>query len=220
STSAVHAVSLVDPLTHSSELLQLLDISLSPPVIEYVVDRVSEAVNNALASGGVKSFTWTTLCRRRFSSWVSTVLSRAEITLPTVLVALAYLDRAAPELCIARQDWAHERVFLGTLVCGSKYTNDASLKNGHWAICTGVFGRRDIGRIEREMLEVLEWRLSVCERDVLAHHQGLMRAAGEVAAWQRPQHQRTASTSSTGSLPGLSPPSSPESSPSVSPRTP
>jgi hypothetical protein len=56
----------------------------------------------------------------------------------------------------------------------SKYTNDSTLKNVHWAMCTGVFGRRDVGRIEREMLDVLDWELSISEDDLLAHHAGLL----------------------------------------------
>lgn len=31
-----------------------------------------------------------------------------------------------------------------------QYCNDSTLKNVHWALCTGVFGKRDVGRIERE----------------------------------------------------------------------
>lgn len=41
-------------------------------------------------------------------------------------------------------------------------------------MCTGVFGRRDVGRIEREMLDVLDWELSISEDDLLAHHAGLL----------------------------------------------
>lgn len=58
-------------------------------------------------------------------------------------------------------EWAHHRVFLGAIILASKYLNDSSLKNVHWALCTGVFGRRDVARIEREFLEVLDFELSV-----------------------------------------------------------
>ena len=37
-------------------------------------------------------------------------------------------------------------------------------------MCTGIFGKRDIGRIEREFLAVLDWELKLSESDVLAHH--------------------------------------------------
>lgn len=44
-------------------------------------------------------------------------------------------------------------------------------------MCTGIFGKRDIGRIEREYLDVLNFELRVTEDDILSHHQGLTAAA-------------------------------------------
>ncbi len=58
-----------------------------------------------------------------------------------------------------------------------QYLNDSTLKNVHWALCTGVFGKRDIGRIEREYLDVLDFELGVTEDDILSNHQGLMSIA-------------------------------------------
>lgn len=44
-------------------------------------------------------------------------------------------------------------------------------------MCTGIFGKRDIGRIEREYLDVLNFELKVSEDDILSHHLGLTAAA-------------------------------------------
>lgn len=44
----------------------------------------------------------------------------------------------------------------------------------HWAVCTGVFGKRDIGRIEREFLDVLDFELSITENDIMAHHDAIV----------------------------------------------
>ncbi|KAF9014862.1 hypothetical protein BDZ89DRAFT_437648 [Hymenopellis radicata] len=112
----------------------------------------------------------------KFTAFATNVLSRAEVTMPTVLVALVYVDRAKPHLHIALEEWALERVFLGALIIASKYLNDSTLKNVHWAICTGVFGKRDIGRIEREFLDVLDFELSVTDADLMSHHDGLLTA--------------------------------------------
>ena len=62
------------------------------------------------------------------------------------------------------------------LIFSSQYLNDSTLKNVHWALCTGVFGKRDVGCIEREYLEVLNFELGVSEADLLSHHQGLLDA--------------------------------------------
>ncbi|KAG2019801.1 hypothetical protein CC2G_005204 [Coprinopsis cinerea AmutBmut pab1-1] len=117
--------------------------------------------------------------QQKFSTFTTTVLTRAEITTPTLLLALIYIHRARPYLHIALEEWALERVFLGALIVASKYANDSTLKNVHWALCTGVFGKRDVGRIEREFLAVLEWDLGVTESEVLGLWEGLEWAVEE-----------------------------------------
>jgi hypothetical protein len=105
---------------------------------------------------------------------VNNVLTRAEVEVPVVLATLVYLNRAKAHLHIALEEWANERVFLGALIVASKYLNDSSLKNVHWAVCTGVFGKRDIGRIEREFLDVLDFELSITENDIMGHHDAIV----------------------------------------------
>lgn len=41
------------------------------------------------------------------------------------------------------------------------------MKNPQWALATGLFSPRDISRIEREFLEVLDFQLRVTEADLL-----------------------------------------------------
>ncbi|KAG6329249.1 hypothetical protein ID866_9839, partial [Astraeus odoratus] len=230
--SPVHKASLVDPALHSSALLELLEIKLSRPVIEYVVDAVVETVDYAMGRPSTskrgRSLSRRTDCAS-FTTFVANVLTRAEVSIPTLLVALVYIDRAKPHLQIALEEWACERVFLGALIIASKYANDSTLKNVHWALCTGVFGKRDVGRIEREFLAVLEFDLSVSEDDILSHHDALS-AVTLPAHHYRRHHRSSRSTTHPlydhyahhGTCPDLAP-SSPESSSSgssLSPRTP
>ncbi|PPR02052.1 hypothetical protein CVT24_011151 [Panaeolus cyanescens] len=175
SSSIRHQGSLVDPALHSPTLLRMLDYKITKPVIEYVVDTVAETVDFAMGrpstSRGRSTSRSQTLIK--FTDFVNTVLSRAEVTMPTLLATLVYVSRAKPHLHIGLEQWALERVFLGALIVASKNLNDSTLKNVHWALCTGVFGKRDIGRIEREYLNVLNFELKVSESDLLAHHEGL-----------------------------------------------
>jgi hypothetical protein len=55
-----------------------------------------------------------------FTKFVTNVLTRAEVTVPVVLAALVYVDRAKPHLHIALEEWACERVFLGAVMLASK----------------------------------------------------------------------------------------------------
>ncbi|KAJ6521463.1 hypothetical protein DFH09DRAFT_1047901 [Mycena vulgaris] len=221
-SSPVHAASLVDPARHPAALLQLVDIKLSRQVIDYVVDCVSETVDHAMGRTTTRGRAPTrSPYLPKFTTFVTTVLSRAEVTTPTLLTALVYVFRARPHLSIALEEWALERVFLGALIAASKYTNDSTLKNVHWALCTGVFGKRDVGRIEREFLDVLDWELGVGEADLMAHHAGLAFAlapepvrAPEPKLLAVPRHTRKTS------VPELEPSSPQSSAASMSPRTP
>ncbi|TFK36410.1 hypothetical protein BDQ12DRAFT_249962 [Crucibulum laeve] len=193
-SSPVHHASLVDPATHSPALLELIDIKMSRPVLEYVVDCVAETVDYAMGRPTPSSSSRGRSATRRpehskFTTFVNNVITRAEITTPTVLAALVYIDRAKPHLHIALEEWALERVFLGAIIVASKYLNDSTLKNVHWALCTGVFGKRDVGRIEREFLDVLDFELGITEADILSHHQGVISAAFPSSYHLRPQPQ-------------------------------
>ncbi|KAJ7713938.1 hypothetical protein B0H16DRAFT_1341022, partial [Mycena metata] len=181
-SSLVHAASLVDPARHAPALMQLIDVKLDSHVIDYVVKCVADTVEYVMAQ--TLSSSHATRGRRtrcpytpRFTRFVANVLFRAAVTPPTLLTALVYIHRARPHLFIAVEEWALERVFLGALIVASKYTNDSTLKNVHWALCTGVFGKRDVGRIEREFLEVLDWELGIHEGDLLAHYEGVLAAS-------------------------------------------
>ncbi|KAJ7739562.1 hypothetical protein B0H16DRAFT_62958 [Mycena metata] len=201
-SSPVHAASLVDPATHAPALMQLIDIKLDRHVIDYVVDCVGETVDYAMGRTPSPSDSDSSLPSRgrsmrspytaKFTTFVSNVLSRAEVPAPTVLTALVYIARARPHLSIALEEWALERVFLGAIITASKYTNDSTLKNVHWALCTGVFGKRDVGRIEREFLEVLDWELGVSESDLLSHHEGLIAASLRSSALGSRSHKTKA----------------------------
>jgi hypothetical protein len=120
--------------------LELLEIKLSRPVIgmssfafhlsfiptlftEYVVDCVVDTVSYAMGRPS-SSRRGRSMSRRpehtKFTTFVSNVLTRAEVTLPTLLVSLVYINRAKPHLQIALEEWACERVFLGAVMVASK----------------------------------------------------------------------------------------------------
>ncbi|KAL1707179.1 hypothetical protein EV121DRAFT_256260 [Schizophyllum commune] len=172
-SSRIHPASLVDVSHHSPSVLELVETKVSRQVIDYLVEQTAETVDYALGRPHERGRSLTKQYQS-FTSFVNTVITRAEVTMPTILATLVYIDRARPHISIALEEWAHERVFLGALMVASKYTNDSTLKNVHWALCTGVFGKRDVGRIEREFLEVLNFELAISEADIMAHHEAIM----------------------------------------------
>ncbi|KAF8904657.1 hypothetical protein CPB85DRAFT_1376901 [Mucidula mucida] len=235
SSSSIHPASLTDVATLDPAVLQMVDLKITRPVIDYLVDCVSDTVDFAMGRPTPTFTRGRTPSRRnehpKFTAFATNVLSRAEVTMPTLLVALVYVDRAKPHLHIALEEWALERVFLGALIIASKYLNDSTLKNVHWAICTGVFGKRDIGRIEREFLDVLDFELSVTDADLMSHHDGLLSAvfpASSPPPRPSPIARPTATVSkrhrhhhhSSSSIPALEPSSPTSSDGTSSPQTP
>ncbi|KAJ7801357.1 hypothetical protein B0H14DRAFT_2615390 [Mycena olivaceomarginata] len=53
---------------------------------------------------------------------------------------MVYGRRAKPDLEIASDRWAMERVFPGAFIVASKYLNDSTMKNMPWALCTAEMG--------------------------------------------------------------------------------
>jgi hypothetical protein len=90
-SSPVHPASLVDPSTHSPELMQLLDITFSPPVIDYVVTCVADTVDYAFGQPSAPPSQLSS-----FTRFVSSTLSYADVAPVTLLVALVYIARARP----------------------------------------------------------------------------------------------------------------------------
>ncbi|KAJ7764393.1 hypothetical protein B0H16DRAFT_1368223, partial [Mycena metata] len=187
STSANDSENVLFSSVHRSSLvMQLLQLTIDRPVIDYIVHCVSETVDQALGRSDLPSSS-----NAAFTSFVSTVLVRSAETIAAVLTSLSYISRARSNIYIPSIEWALERVFLGALIVASKYTSDSTMKNVHWAACTGIFSTRDICRIEREFLAVLDWELAVSEGDLLAHHAGLISATSNSNSRAARNHTRS-----------------------------
>lgn len=59
-----------------------------------------------------------------FAEFATRVIHRSQVALPTILVALVYIERSRPHLFIELEQWACERIFLGALVVASKVCVD------------------------------------------------------------------------------------------------
>jgi hypothetical protein len=85
----------------------------------YAVDVIVDTVDYALGRPSSRK-----AVRRpehiKFAEFVASMLERAEVTMPTLLVTLVYIQRAKYHLHIGLEQWALERVFLGALIVASK----------------------------------------------------------------------------------------------------
>ncbi|SJL10773.1 uncharacterized protein ARMOST_14167 [Armillaria ostoyae] len=152
----IHPASLVDATFHSPDLLKFLGLAITPPIIgmyllfHYLVKHVVDLVD--FAAGNTSS-----VSPDSFRAFVGKVLHRAEANMSSVLVSLAYIDRARPYICIIPVEHTLERVCLGALILASKYINDVTMRNSHWALCTDIFGKEaDLFSHVCNMLAILE----------------------------------------------------------------
>ena len=89
---------------------------------EYIVDRVIEAVRLGLdvpenARGRTPS---RHQGPEKLAQFMHRVLYMSDTRVPVLLVALVYIERSMAYLRISQEQWAHERVFLGALICAHK----------------------------------------------------------------------------------------------------
>ncbi|KAF7341097.1 Cyclin N-terminal domain-containing protein [Mycena venus] len=158
--SSMHPASLVDPATHAPALMQLLDIKLDRHVIDYVVDCVSETVDYAMGRSSSLTF-------------------RTQSPLPPQ-IRLLHQHRPLPcqshprhPPCLSR---LHPPRPAPTSPSPSRSGPSSASFSAPSSSHPSLFGKRDVGRMEREFLDVLDWELGVQEADLLAHHEGLVGA--------------------------------------------
>ncbi|CCH59659.1 hypothetical protein TBLA_0B08440 [Henningerozyma blattae CBS 6284] len=88
-------------------------------------------------------------------------------TLLTTAVYLNRLKQLLPAEASGIQSTRH-RIFLACLILSAKYNNDSSPLNIHWMNHTNdLFCLNDINLMERQLLKLLNWDLSITEHDLI-----------------------------------------------------
>lgn len=90
----------------------------------------------------------------------------------TLMASLVYLDRLKLKLPKNAQGLpcTRHRIFLSCLILASKFHNDSSPKNVHWAKYTdGLFSVKDVNLMERQLLFLLDWDIKVSNEEMVFH---------------------------------------------------
>lgn len=90
----------------------------------------------------------------------------------TLMATLVYLNKLKTKLPKNAHGLpcTRHRILLSCLILSSKFHNDSSPKNIHWANYTdGLFNVKDINLMERQLLFLLNWDLKVSNEDMIAH---------------------------------------------------
>lgn len=92
------------------------------------------------------------------------LLRRSHTSAPVIRAAIAYIERAAPEIQAAVEADTDSplcdprRVYLAAIILGSKFLLDRTYTNKTWAGVSGL-DALEVGRCERALGEALDWRL-------------------------------------------------------------
>ncbi|KAI9230008.1 MAG: hypothetical protein DHS80DRAFT_4889, partial [Piptocephalis tieghemiana] len=90
---------------------------------------------------------------------------RTRLDPAAALVAAIYLKRLRkimPSGARGKACTLH-RVLLASLLLASKYVNDYAPSNRHWAKHSGVFGVEEVNLMERQLLKLMDFTLSITE---------------------------------------------------------
>lgn len=90
----------------------------------------------------------------------------------TLMTTLVYLDRLKQKLPKNAQGLpcTRHRIFLSCLILASKFHNDSSPKNVHWAKYTeGLFSVTDVNLMERQLLFLMNWDIRVSNEEMIVH---------------------------------------------------
>ncbi|CCH44927.1 G2/mitotic-specific cyclin-B2 [Wickerhamomyces ciferrii] len=103
-------------------------------------------------------------------TFISRLVRYTNVYTGTLLTTLVYLERLRAKLPKNAEGLpcTLHRIFLACLILSSKFHNDSSPKNHHWAKYTdGLFKSEDVNLMERQLLSLLDWDLSVTNDDLI-----------------------------------------------------
>jgi hypothetical protein len=151
-------------------------------VVDYLAGIVVDAVDTALVRSMIPRGMDRSESTRvsNFNRFTWNFLQKASARMSAILVTLVYLTRAKKHLRIEAEDRAYERVLLGAFIVASKYSSDTAFRSLRWVMNTilpgkqPTLGKRDVNRIEREFLAVLDWQLGFTEEHILAHKDAII----------------------------------------------
>jgi hypothetical protein len=165
---------------------QLLQSSVSPEIINYlaqkvsnVVERVSyhqspigplDRVQNLITAGQHLDDKIPAL-----DLFISSIVRQANIQFPILLTTLLYLSRLYSKLPPITKGirYTPHRIFLACLILSEKFLDDFSLYNRDWASCIQFeefsLSNQEVNTIEKQVLFLLDWNLSF-KISELEHH--------------------------------------------------
>lgn len=146
-----------------------LDLFVSSPVSQDMIHKLVVATLQVLPCQDDKKAASKLL--PSLMTFVTKLVRYTNVYTGTLMATLSYLERLKTKLPRNAQGLpcTRHRILLLCLILLSKYHNDLSPKNIHWAKYTdGLFSVKDINLMERQLLYLLNWDLHVSSDEMAA----------------------------------------------------
>lgn len=159
-------------MEYERALRQFVHYPVSGEMVGYLADRTCEVISCGTAGSPASTRVTSTVPIMPLEQFIALLVERSGVHTSTLMATLVYLDRLAQKLPrLARgMGCTYHRVFLAALILASKYLNDSSPKNKHWARHTGgLFNLAEVNLMEKQMLFLLEWDPKITMTDLVKY---------------------------------------------------
>ncbi|GAA6063597.1 hypothetical protein JCM10212_000991 [Sporobolomyces blumeae] len=173
---AVCPGSLVPAHWHDEALLDLLSSRLNNQMINFVTEKVVEAVRCRPADAYLTPPDSPGTSKDKpvgglppLATFIKTVVRKSRCHVPTLLASAVYLERLRVRLPTTAQGCptTRHRCALAAIVLAAKYLNDSSPMNKHWARYS-EFSLAEINLMEMQLLAIFNYDLRFDEVDLIA----------------------------------------------------
>ncbi|ABN65668.1 predicted protein, partial [Scheffersomyces stipitis CBS 6054] len=153
--------------------LKALNIFLNTPISQDMVHKIVVSTLQVIPCKDTKT-TYVDANTEKPLPSLMTFLTRlvryTNVYTGTLMATLVYLNRLKSKLPKNAQGLpcTRHRILLSCLILSSKFHNDSSPKNVHWAKYTdGLFTAKDINLMERQLLFLLNWDMKITNSEMI-----------------------------------------------------